>query len=114
MDKDQPFVGDQSPRINLDSATPHGVLQSGFGLVKGKKYVGRIYLRGTPGAKVKVALVWGEGENDRQTVTIPAIATEYRKFPLAFTSQADAKTASLKSPAGAREFSYRYRVTDAG
>ena len=96
MDKDQPFVGDQSPRINLDSATPHGVLQSGFGLVKGKKYVGRIYLRGTPGAKVKVALVWGEGENDRQTVTIPAIATEYRKFPLAFTSQADAKTASLE------------------
>ena len=96
MDKDQPFVGDQSPRIDLDSSTPHGVLQSGFGLVKGKKYVGRIYLRGTPGAKVKIALVWGEGENDRQTVTIPAITTEYKKFPLAFTSQADAKTASLE------------------
>jgi alpha-N-arabinofuranosidase len=96
MDKDQPFVGDQSPRIDLDSSTPHGVLQSGFGLVKGKKYIGRIYVRSTPGAKVKVALVWGEGENNRQTVTIPGIATEYKKFPLAFTSQADAKTASLE------------------
>ena len=35
MDKDQPFVGDQSPRIELDSATPHGIRQTGFALVKG-------------------------------------------------------------------------------
>ena len=27
MDKGQPFVGDQSPRIELDSATPHGIRQ---------------------------------------------------------------------------------------
>ena len=25
MDKSQPFVGDQSPRITLDAATPHGI-----------------------------------------------------------------------------------------
>ncbi|MGB6827288.1 MAG: hypothetical protein WBE41_04520, partial [Terracidiphilus sp.] len=25
MDKDHPFVGDQSPRIALDASTPHGV-----------------------------------------------------------------------------------------
>ena len=29
MDKDQPFVGDQSPRIELDSTTPHGIQQTG-------------------------------------------------------------------------------------
>ena len=29
MDKDKPFVGDQSPRIELDSATPHGIRQVG-------------------------------------------------------------------------------------
>ena len=65
MDKEHPFVGDQSPRIKLDSATPHGIQQAGLALVKDKKYTGRIYLRGTPGSKVKVSLIWGTGENDR-------------------------------------------------
>ena len=54
MDKDAPFVGDQSPRITLDASTPHGIQQEGLALVNGKKYTGRIYLRGTPGSKVKV------------------------------------------------------------
>jgi len=57
MDKDNPFVGEQSPRIELDPATPHGIRQAGIALVNGKRYTGRIYLRGTPGARVKVALV---------------------------------------------------------
>src|SRR5579864_7652636 len=37
MDNDHPFVGEQSPRIELDASTPHGIRQSGFSLVKGKK-----------------------------------------------------------------------------
>ncbi len=68
MDKEQPFVGDQSPRIALDAATPHGIRQSGLALVKDKKYTGRIYLRGTPGTKVSVSLIWGPGAADRQTI----------------------------------------------
>jgi len=68
MDKDHPFVGEQSPRIELDPSTPHGIRQSGLALVKGKKYTGRVYLRGTPSSKVKVSLIWGEGANDRQTI----------------------------------------------
>ena len=96
MDKDQPFVGDQSPRIELDSAIPHGIQQSGLALVKGKKYTGRIYLRGTPGAKVKVSLIWGEGENNRHTLSFAALTNEYKKFPLNFTSQTDANAASLE------------------
>ncbi len=89
MDKDHPFVGKQSPRIELDSSTPHGISQTGIALVKGKKYTGRIYLRGTPGTKVTVSLVWGEGASDRQTVSINAITAEYKKFPLHFTSGAN-------------------------
>lgn len=96
MDKDQPFVGDQSPRIELDSSTPQGIRQLGLALVKGKKYTGRIYLRGTPGSKVKVSLIWDEGENDRQTITFAALTHEYKKFSLNFTSQADANAASLE------------------
>jgi len=96
MDKEKPFVGDQSPRIALDATAPHGIGQSGLALVKDKKYSGRIYLRGTPGTKVKVSLIWGAGEKDRQTITIPALIGEYKKFPLAFTAKADATDASIE------------------
>ena len=51
MDKEKVFVGAQSPRIQLDAATPHGIRQSGLALVKGKRYVGHIWLCGTPGAR---------------------------------------------------------------
>ena len=84
MDKDEPFVGEQSPRIQLDASTPHGIRQSGFALVKGKKYTGHIWLRATPGAKVKVALVWGDGANDRQTVALPGgRRTHTKNYPSA-------------------------------
>jgi alpha-N-arabinofuranosidase len=89
MDKERPFVGDQSPRIALVAAAPHGIRQEGLALVNGKKYTGRIYLRGTSGSKVKVSLVWGAGENGRQTIDLPALTGEYKKFPLAFTAKAD-------------------------
>ncbi len=96
MDKDQPFVGDQSPRITLDSATPHGIRQSGLALVKGKHYTGRVYLRATPGAKVKVSLIWGSGPDDRQTISMGALTNEYKKVPLSFTANADASDAALE------------------
>lgn len=96
MDNDQPFVGDQNPRIELDGAAPHGIRQTGFALVKGKNYTGRIYLRGASGSHVKVSLVWGDGVNDRQTISIGALSNEYKKFPLNFTSQADADAATLE------------------
>jgi alpha-N-arabinofuranosidase len=96
MDKDHPFVGDQSPRIQLDSSAPHGIQQTGLALVKGKKYVGRIYLRGTPGTKVKVSLVWGDGASDRQTVSLAALSEAYKKFPLTFTANADTEKGTLE------------------
>jgi len=96
MDKDDPFVGEQSPRIQLDSSTPHGIQQTGFALVNGKKYEGRIYLRGTPGSTVKVSLVWGEGANDRQTVSFNSLTDTYKKFPLSFTAAAGTDSATLE------------------
>jgi alpha-N-arabinofuranosidase len=96
MDKDQPFVGDQSPRIELDASTPHGIRQSGLSLVKGKNYTGRIYLRGTPGNKIKVALVWGAGEHDRQALSFAAMTNGYKKFPLSFTAPFDNADAALE------------------
>lgn len=96
MDKGQPFVGEQSPRIQVDPSRAHGIRQSGLALVKGKRYIGRIYLRGTPGAKVEVSLVWGEGANARQTISVPALTDQYKKFPLSFTANADAVDGSLE------------------
>jgi alpha-N-arabinofuranosidase len=96
MDKEKPFVGDQSPRIALDAATQHGIRQTGIAVVKDKKYTGRIYLRGTPGSKIKVSLIWGTGESDRQTITIPALTGEYKKFPLSFTAKADTTDATIE------------------
>ena len=105
MDDKNPFVGDHSPKIALDSSTPHGIKQAGFSLVKGKAYTGRIYLKGTPGTKVSVSLIWGNGAGDKQTVTIPAITADYKKFPLSFTSKADTSDAALEiSGTGSGDF----------
>jgi alpha-N-arabinofuranosidase len=84
MDQDHPYVGEQSPKIKLEAATPHGIQQSGLTLRKGKAYAGRVILAGTPGAKVKVSLVWGPNAGDRQNVVIPAVHAAYATFPLKF------------------------------
>jgi alpha-L-arabinofuranosidase len=96
MDHEHPFVGDESPRIDLDASTPHGIRQSGIAVVKGKKYIGRVWLRGTPGAKVKISLIWGEAEHDRQTMSIAALSSTYRKFPLSFSPSANSANATLE------------------
>lgn len=96
MDKEQPFVGEQSPRVDLDASQSRGIRQSGFALVKGKKYIGHIWIRSTNGAKVKVALIWGEGASDRQTVALPAAQIAYKELSFAFTSGADTDAGALE------------------
>lgn len=96
MDAEKPFSGDHSPRIDLDAATPHGIRQSGLALVKGKQYVGHVWLRGMPGSKVKVVLSWGADDASRQTVSIPVVAAAYRKYALHFTAPTDAGDAALE------------------
>jgi alpha-L-arabinofuranosidase len=95
MDPQNPFVGDHSPRIQLDPSAPRGIRQAGLSLVNGKQYTGRIYLRGTPGTKVNVSLIWGSGDNDRETRAF-SLTGEYRKFPFNFTSKADTSEAALE------------------
>lgn len=87
MDKSQPFVGEESPRIELDSSTAHGIHQSGIALVKGRKYIGHIWLRGTRNARVKVSLIWGGGASERQTVSLPALSAIYKEVPFSFTAE---------------------------
>lgn len=96
MDTVRPFVGAHSPRIKLDGAAARGIQQSGLRLGRGRSYEGRIYLAGDPSAKVEVRLFWGPGSSDSQTIRIPSLSREYRKFPLKFTSTADAEDARLE------------------
>ncbi len=96
MDREQPFVGDQSPRIELDASNPHGIRQSGLALEKGKRYVGHIWLRGTPDSMVKVALIWGEGESGRETVSIADLTRAYKKYPFSFTPKAGSSNAAFE------------------
>jgi alpha-N-arabinofuranosidase len=96
MDKDHPFVGDESPRITLDATTPHGIQQTGLAVVKGKRYAGHIWLRGAPGARVQVVLIWGAGAGDRQTVHAGPLSAVYKSFPFAFTAGGDSDKATFE------------------
>jgi len=96
MDKDKPYVGEQSPRIELDASTPHGIGQSGFALVKGERYEGHILLRGTKGARVKATLSWGKGENEHRTISFPALTDAYQKFAFSVTAPANTSDGGLE------------------
>lgn len=105
MDTSKPYTGDQTPVVKLDKAEPHGFQQSGLALRKGKSYTGRIVPAGTPGATVKVSLVWGEAAGERQTVVISRLGSGYVKSPLRFPAQADSDDARLEiSGTGTGEF----------
>ncbi len=96
MDTKAPYTGDQTPLVSLDAKEAHGFSQSGIAVRKGKAYAGRIVLAGSPGAVVKVTLIWGKEATARQTVTIHALGVVYRKFPLHYSSPADTDDATLE------------------
>ena len=89
MDKEKPFVGDQSPRIELDAATPHGIRQSGLALVKGKQYTGRIYLRGT---------AWQQGEGLADLGCRARTTGRPSRLPRSPTSTRSSRSASRRRP----------------
>jgi alpha-N-arabinofuranosidase len=89
MDAKNAYVGEWSPLVRLDAASPHGISQSGISLRAGRAYMGRVVLAGSPGVKVNVSLIWGPNPGDRQTISIGTLITAYAKFPLKFTAKAD-------------------------
>ncbi len=96
MDTVRPFVGAHSPRVKLDGSEARGIQQAGLRLRGGQTYEGRIYLKGEPGVKVEVRLVWGPGANDSQSNPISSLSDQYRKFPLKFTPPSDCENARLE------------------
>jgi len=96
MDTKEPYTGDHSPLLKLDAKDPRGLGQSGIAVRKGKAYTGHVVLAGSPGAVVKITLIWGKEATNRQTVTIRTLGTAYRKFPLRYTATADTDDAALE------------------
>jgi alpha-L-arabinofuranosidase len=96
MDRAHAYVGEWSPLVRLEGATPHGISQSGLTLKAGRAYTGRVVLDGTPGARVSVSLVWGPNPNDRQTIAGPALTAASVRVPLRFTAGADSADGRLE------------------
>ena len=97
MDKDQPvYRGAEPAHRNSTPEFRTASSRRSWQWSRGRNIPGRIYLRGTPGSKVKVALIWGEGAGDRQTVSIGTLGGEYKKFPISFTADGDSDKATLE------------------
>jgi len=96
MDTVRPFVGQHSPRVQLGGAEARGIQHAKLRMAAGKTYEGRVYLAGDPGAQVVVRLVWGAGAGDSQTIAIPPLARDYKKFPFKFTPAADTQDGRLE------------------
>ncbi|EQD34094.1 alpha-N-arabinofuranosidase, partial [mine drainage metagenome] len=96
MDTHAPFVGVHSPRVALSAVAPRGIEQSGLDVRRGKRYTGYLYLRATPGAKVRVTLRWGRGAQARQTVTFPYVPAHFTRLPFRFTAGASSQDARFE------------------
>lgn len=93
MVKEDPFVGEHTPRIEAGS----GIRQEGLGLIAGKGYTGRIWLRAVQRpAEVQVRILWGDGPQDRAVINLPELDDLYRKYPLQFTAGVTTESAVLE------------------
>ena len=112
MDTETPYVGDHTPQWTLTGAEA-GLVQGGLGIVEGKAYVGRIVITGAAsdngrtfnlsrilGVKglgpVSISLVWGDGPQQRQTVSIKTVKGAWTTVPLSFTAGATTDDARLE------------------
>ncbi len=86
MDNTAPYVGEQSPVVQLAGTATRGIAQDGLALAK-KGYTGRIVIAAAGASEITATLIWGKGLHDRQSVKIAA-GPEWKTVPLAFTCKA--------------------------
>jgi len=94
----QSFVGEHTPWMKLKgNGQAFGISQNGLGLRAGQDYVGRIVLACTADVEaVDVALVWGTGSDERETVRLQDLGADYTTYALRFTARGDAENGSLQ------------------
>jgi alpha-N-arabinofuranosidase len=96
MDAKRVYTGDHSPAVQLSLTEARGIQQAGLAVRKGKAYTGRVVLTGTAGTVVKVNLVWGKSDGDKQAAAVTIAGTGYQKHPLRFVAQADTDDARIE------------------
>ncbi|HHS96964.1 MAG TPA: alpha-N-arabinofuranosidase, partial [Chloroflexi bacterium] len=97
MDTGNVFVGEHTPRIDLDGRKARGLRQDGLGLVAGREYEGYVFLAARDGpVEAEVRLVWGPAPEDQQTVSLGSVPEEYTRFPFRFTAGADTDDGRLE------------------
>src|SRR5262245_58158171 len=77
MGRDRPFTGEHAPVVAV-TQPGNGIFQDRLGLVRGRKYVARVVLAGAAEAgPVHVALTWGMGASDRESIAVKALSPEF-------------------------------------
>lgn len=95
MDRNTPWVGEQSPMVTLARPEPRGIAQSGLVLAGKKDYVGRVVIAADGAADITATLIWGMAATDRQTVKVPA-GPAWSTVPVRFSPEADTAEARLE------------------
>ena len=96
MDRERPFTGEHTPVV---AATPQGdgLSQERLGLVRGRRYLARVVLAGVSEAgPVHVALTWGTGASDRESLAVKRLTPEYESTTLTFTAQGSTDNGRLE------------------
>src|ERR1019366_5291261 len=96
MDAKRAYTGDHSPAVQLSRTEARGIQQAGLAGRKGKAYTGRVVAAGTPGTVVKVNLVWGKADGDKQAAAVTIAGAGYQKYPLRFVAQANTEDARIE------------------
>jgi alpha-L-arabinofuranosidase len=85
MVKEGAFVGTHSPRVNAGA----GLRQRDLGLRGGLRYDGYVWVKPLTGkSELEVALVWGEGADQRAATRIVVDGSDYTKHTFSFTPNA--------------------------
>ncbi len=93
MVKEDAFVGAHSPRVKAGA----GIRQRDLAFVAGKTYEGYVWAKPLKGrAEIDVALVWGDGSADRETVKLKFGGGKYTKQSFKLTAKAGAEKGLLE------------------
>ena len=79
MDKENPYVGEHTPSIQLDGSGKKGLRQAGPGLKKGRVSSGYILLAGED-ATIQISLVWGSEVDQSQSVKFDHLSSDFSKY----------------------------------
>jgi alpha-N-arabinofuranosidase len=96
MDRRDPYVGAQSVVVTVQGDAARGIGQKGLGIAKGRVYAGHVALKGDATANVRIALLWGNGPDDRRSVEVPGLDPNWRTIAFEFAAPVDSQDAHLE------------------